>query len=93
MCSPSIKYYEWMVECANVIKLRNLEIQKRRIAAAIAMIAAIEKNKRRKYKKKKYWVAEIFENRAFYHGFLPRDISYFAFRRFAIYKLLSYVCN
>lgn len=69
-----MKYYEWMVECANVIKLRNLEIQKTRIAAAIAMIAAIEKNKRRKYKKKKYWVAEIFENRAvygFYHAIFP----------------------
>lgn len=74
MCSPSMKYYEWMVECANVINLRNSEIQKRRIAAATAVIAAIEENKRRKYKKKKYWVAEIFENRAkygFYHAIFP----------------------
>ncbi|XP_071581133.1 uncharacterized protein [Temnothorax nylanderi] len=74
MCSPSMKYYEWMVECANIINSRNSEIQKRRIAVAFAVIAAIEENKRRKYKKKKYWVAEIFENRAvhgFYHAMFP----------------------
>lgn len=74
MCSPSMKYYEWMVECANVINLRNSEMQKRRIAAEIATIAAIGENKKRKYRKKKYWVAEIFENRAvhgFYHAIFP----------------------
>lgn len=101
MYSPSIKYYEWMVECANVINLRNSEMQKRRIAAAIATIAAIGENKRRKYKKKKYWVAEIFENRAvhgFYHAIFPilrledsRFINYFRMSATEFEELLCLV--
>jgi len=68
-----MKYYEWMVECANVINLRNSEVQKRRTVAATAVIVAM-KDEKRKYKKKKYWVAEIFNNRAvhgFYHAIFP----------------------
>ncbi|KYM96257.1 hypothetical protein ALC62_13073 [Cyphomyrmex costatus] len=82
-----MKYYKWIVECANIINLRNSNVQKRRIAAATSVIAAIEEDKRRKYKKKKYWVADIFQNRAvygFYHAIFPilcledpRFINYF----------------
>lgn len=89
MCSSSMKYYECMVEYANVINLRNSEVQKKTYSSNICrnLIAAIEENKKRNIKK-------ILGCRDFWEScsawILPRDISYF---RFAIYELLSYVCN
>jgi len=94
-----MKYYKWMVECAYKINVRNAEIQKRRIAAETAVIAAIEENKRRKYRKKKYWIAEIFENReihGFYHAIFPilrlEDLRFINYCRMSATEFEKLLC-
>lgn len=71
------KLYEWQTECMFKINKYNAKIYKKRalIAAAVVAIAYTSTIvRKRKYKKKRYWMAEIYKQRrrkGFYYLVFP----------------------
>lgn len=67
----SISYIQWLLQCTTVI---NKELQKQEKAKLIAGIAIIANMNKLKKKRRKCWVTELFKNRkryGFYHAILP----------------------
>lgn len=61
----------WLSECKKIISERN---QQRKKLIATVLINELQKQKRRNYRKKRYWVNPIFierYNHGFYHAIFP----------------------
>lgn len=64
------KYYMWLSECK---KLSEQNQQRKKLLAAI-LINELQKQERRNYRRKRYWVNPIFiewYNHGFYHAIFP----------------------
>lgn len=72
------KLYQWYKECEQVIQKNNANIlKKQKIAAAASAVVALASEtskEKRRYRKKRIWISELFQRRrlhGFFHATLP----------------------
>ncbi|XP_029166221.1 uncharacterized protein LOC114937030 [Nylanderia fulva] len=68
------KLYQWKTECILKINEYNAKINQKQAVIAAAVVATVYTSIKRKYKKKRYWIAEVYKQRrriGFYYLVFP----------------------
>jgi len=71
------RYYKWQRQCLKIMNLKRREKNKKFIMVCVAIIHEMERTQKRKYRKKRYWVAPLLEDRklhGFYHAIFPNIV-------------------
>ena len=68
------KYHTWLFECMRIIQEKQNEEMRKKILSALLVIHELDKQKKKKYRQKRYCVDQKFQQRnqhGFYHTLFP----------------------